>query len=71
MGCDACTDKEKQQYFQKLKADAKKQAQEEGAPVAICQGQPEGHFLCNAYEAARTGQTIVDVVFFVQQTEPG
>lgn len=65
MGCDACTDKEKQIYLDKLIADAKKQAQEKQEPVAICKG-PEGDFLLNAFEAYRTRQIVVDVISHLQ-----
>lgn len=62
MGCDACTDKEKQQYFQTLRTNAKEQAKKEGKAIAICLEPPNSHFLCEATEAIRTGQIIMEIV---------
>lgn len=70
-GCESCGDKEKDMQLRKLKEDAKFKAQEEKAAIAICQGQPEGYFLLNAFEAAGTGQRIVDVIYYVQQADAG
>lgn len=70
MSCDSCTDKEKQQYQDKLRTDAKKQAEKEQAPVAICKGT-EGEFLLDAAEAYRTGQVVVDVIHYMRPVDAG
>ena len=70
MGCDGCTDKEKKQLLEKLRTDAKKQAQEKGAPVAICEGEEIGYFLIDASEAynPERPQRVLDVISHLQQT---
>ena len=70
MGCDACTAKQKQEYFEKLKADAREESKKQEKPIAICEGD-EGHFLLNAFDAYAGNQRVVDVIYYVPETAAG